>query len=983
MKTLPLLFLFILLPVRFLLAQSFMEGEVREFGTRQPLPDVRAVLIYRNDTLWHSKTDTSGYYRIRFQRNGDLYVLKSGYQTRYYRLGRRNRPRTQLMLHRGMSGLLDTLSTAGHLRFGSGQYLHKPNTIYRSWGDQTRLRAHHTATPQALWQGRFTGMRVQHGSGLLDEMPRLRIRGTRSFYALAEPLIVLDGLPLWQTPLDLPGSPLSNPLLAFPVDDLQEVRVLKESLETSRWGARGANGVLMLSSLRDVPTGKGLRVSYRAGVSGTSVRPDMLSAQQYDELFEEAAQNAGFNADQITFFRLNNNISDTLQANWTDLPFRMGFFQQAGLGIWRRDSTGTMRADVSFRQENAHVVWHNQQRLTARLQLQEALSEQLTIQLQLGGTYLSTDRLTTVSPLSLLTQIPSNPTTDPQTGAPNPNTYTYNALFEENGTTNQSQLYRLTGSGAATYKLLSWLNLRAFAGVDFLRWREEADFQPETLRGQPDGLSYSRLVQAATARTGLDLNGVRTWSRHRLRYTFGADYQYYDADTISGKASRTLDLALRERYAFGGGHAELAYDFDSRYLLQGSLRQERATAFGSQKPWQTFGAVAVGWTVSQEAFFRKVIDKIPFLQLTAAYGTSGNAFFNPAFAQGSLAPATYGGQPALSPQQLGNNALEPERTTQLDFGFRTALFHDKIALEVSHFRQRTEGLLLNVPLPATSGYDNQWQNIGALENQGWEFTLRTHNWERFWDWFTEISLTTLQSEVTQLAGQTLRAGTLTQVREGEPLGLFYGAAYAGVDPQNGNALYLDAEGNPTANPQQAAMQPLGQAFPTLWGSIRNRFEYEWLTVDMLWEGAAGNQVLDLAKAQYANAFTTLHNQATEALDRWQQPGDITDVPQLRLFEGNGNLPSSRWLQDADYLRLKRLRVGYRLTEKWRKRFRAREAEVFVQGENLWTFTKVKHIDPEISRWGSLGMMGSQLVPNGQFFNVPTAWRVQLGLELRF
>lgn len=960
-----------------------MKGTVYEFGTQRPLAQVRSVVIYRNDTLWQSRTDSLGQYRMRFQRSADLYVWKSGYQMRYYRLARRRRPRQKLVLHRGMSGLLDTLTSSWGTRESRPQRLANLHYLHRSWGDITRLPQHETRTPQDLWQGQLPGLWTTHGSGLLDQQIPMRVRGGRSFYAFSEPLIVLDGLPLWQTPLSLPNNEITNPLLPFAPEELSTVQLLQDAAGTARWGARGGNGVLLLSSERQIPEGKRFRISYRAGISRPTVRPDMLSASQYDQLFEEAAQNAGFDADQIAFFRFNNQINDSTQTDWQNLPFRTGFFQQAELGFSEGDVRSGIRASLGFRQDRSHIVFHDQQRLRARFGVRHKVTQHWNMHLQFGSTYLLTSRVSGDIPLSLIAQIPSNPAYDPETGDPNPNTYSYNALFEEDGTQNEREIIRSIGTLRSEHTVTDWLRVVATVGVDVIRQREEVQHSPDTQRGVPDGLSYRRVTQAGTVRGGIDLLGEREFGKHHLRYALGTDYQYYDTDTLDRRFSRPLgfSLAQRERYAYGGFHGRLAYDFDERYAFTLSSRQERATTFGSANPWQNFSSLALGWTLSAEPFFRPVLDKINFLQLRASYGSSGNAQFDPAYAQGSLTGAQYGSDPALQPELRGNDALRPERNLQWDVGLRGAFAHDKIALEVSYFQQSVHDLLLNVPLPATSGYQTQWQNLGEIENRGWNVTLRTHNWERFWDWFTEINLSLLRTEVSDLNGRTL-TGDAFILEEGGAFGQFYLREFVGVDTETGEALFRDAEGNPTTNPNAAPRRAIGQLFPSFWVSIRNRFEYEWLTVDMLWQGAGGHQLLDRGQAIYGNGFATLHNQTTNALDRWQQPGDVTDVPQLRLFDERANVPSSRWIQDADYLRLKRLRVGYRFPKAWLERFRARRAEAFVQGENLWTFTGLRHLDPEVSRWR--GLPGENaILPTGQRFEAPMAWRVMLGVEVRF
>ncbi|MEM6298964.1 MAG: SusC/RagA family TonB-linked outer membrane protein [Bacteroidota bacterium] len=876
-----------------------------------------------------------------------------------------------------MSNLLDSVRL--DFTIGTGDLLQNREQLYPSWGDITRLPQNQFSTPQSAWQGQFSGLRVQATTGELDANFRLRIRGERTVWAFGEPLLVVDGLPIWQTPLVLPDNAMTNPLLFFPSDAFTQVDVIKDGLST--YGARGANGVISLSTRpEDVSTGTNFRVSYRAGITQSTVRPEMLSAAEFDELFVETLQNSGADEAQILFQKQRNNVNDSTDSEWARLPYRTGFFQQAVVSVSHRDSTGYRLAEVGFRRESSHVIFHNQQRPHARVQTQDQISSRLSLRTNLGATILETDRLDNIkNPLLLIFQIPSNLAYDPETGEPYTLNRNYNTLLEENGTQNQRRVVRIIQTSRAEYQLTDWLSAALETGFDFTRQREDVSHDPTTIRGGTEGLSYQRKVQAATARGGLSIFGTRNLNKHTLRYSTSADYQYYDLDTYRTRISRPTNARLEqaERYAFGGFNATLHYGFDRRYLLQVNYRYERATTFGRQNPWQGFGSLAAGWTISHEPFFQPIIDKVSFLQLRASWDESGNGLFDPALAQGSLTQIAYGDEPALSPRTLGNDALRPERTQQLNFGLKAGFYHDKIFLEVNHFRQTTDGLIRNVSIPATSGYDNQWQNKGEIQNEGWEFTLRTHNYDRFWDWFTEVNFSLLNNQVTDLDGESLLS-----LREGEAYGNFFGIEYAGVDTQTGDALYRTEDGGTTSNPAQAEIRSLGQRMPKFWGGIRNRFEYEWLTVDLLVEGAGGNYIFDQGGFQVYDNGDFSRNQTTELLDRWQQAGDQADVPELRV-EPNGRAFSSRWLQKADYLRIKRLRVGYALTQKWRDKFKLSQAEIFLQGENLWTFTALRNLDPELAGRAVTENQNRNLLFGVQNFVVPQALRVEVGVEIKF
>ncbi len=949
--------------------QSYVEGQVSGFEGGLFLTDARAVVIYKGDTLDQYLADSAGYYRVRFQRNADLYIFREGYQPQRYRLSRKSRPSFAVRLRSGMMGLLDSLSPVGAFpALGYGDRLDQVGYLIED-GAASR--------PEDRWQGRLDGLWIQSGGGWLEAAPRLHIRGPNSLYAHGQPLLVIDGLPIWQTPLGLESHPTVHPLLDFPAAAFGQVQVHQDAPLAAHWGARGGNGILSLNTLRPPEAGQSWRAGYQGGITRPSVRPAMLSAQQYQELFTEAAQNAGFNPDQIEFFRRIYRINDSTETGWDQFPYRTGFFQRADVGFSRRDSSGYFTADLSLGQVSAFVQNHDQQHIHLRTAAQQHLGKRASIAFQLAGSYLHLNRLQAqTSPLNLLTQIPSTPDRDPETGLPNPNTYAYNALFEDDGTKDTYRRYRVMGTFRGQYQIKDWLTAAAVLGGDFLRQFENVSHAPNTLLGQPDGRDYTRHVQAHTARAALELLGQHQQQQHRITYQLSADYQHYAADTIRERVSGGSRPPWQaQQYAFGGFNAWVSYALRQRYHLQLNGRRERATTFGREQDWQNFYALAGAWTISKEQFLRPISHQINFLQLRASWGVSGNAGYDPLFAQGSLSRGQYGDDPTLTPRRAGNARLKPERTQNLDLGLRLAFLQDKIALEVSYFDQQTHDLILNAPLPATSGYDNQWQNLGRLQNNGWQIRLRTHNHERFWDWFSELHLTFLRSQIQDLNGQTLTEG-IHRFAEGLPYAAFYAPRFLGVDAQTGQVLYTDANGEPTSDLSAAAPQLIGQPLPKIWAGFSNRFVYEWLSVEMLWQAALGHHLYDAAHTRYANDWATFHNQTTDALQRWQNPGDQTDIPRPVLLNPNGQFVSSRHLKRADYLRLQRLRVGYTP-----QKLPGRPLQIFLQGENLWTLTRpeTRHLDPTIADFVA-GDLKRNLLLGRQNLSLPTAWSVSLGLR---
>ena len=249
------------------------------------------------------------------------------------------------------------------------------------------------------------------------------------------------------------------------------------------------------------------------------------------------------------------------------------------------------------------------------------------------------------------------------------------------------------------------------------------------------------------------------------------------------------------------------------------------------------------------------------------------------------------------------------------------MINDRLSGEVDFYVKDTRDLLLNVNVPTTTGFLTQLRNVGRLQNQGFEFVLNSSNLVGEFQWSTSLNYARNVNEITDLQGQVIEGGFLNRAVEGQPIGVFFGPEYAGVDPANGDALYYvnatDAEGNivdrsTTNNYNEANRVVIGDPNPDYTAGVTNNFSYKGIELNVFFQGVFGNQIYNGGgKFQSANG-DFYDNQTRDQLARWQNPGDITTVPQARLFGANGTGESSRYLSDGSYVRLKTVTLGYSL-----------------------------------------------------------------------
>ncbi len=339
-----------------------------------------------------------------------------------------------------------------------------------------------------------------------------------------------------------------------------------------------------------------------------------------------------------------------------------------------------------------------------------------------------------------------------------------------------------------------------------------------------------------------------------------------------------------------------------------------------------------------------------------SYGQTGNASIGNFASLGLYGAGSFNGRPGILPTQVANPDLKWERTTQINAGLDFGFFGDRVSGELDFYTKDTDDLLLSVNVPGTTGFSSILRNVGRLENRGVEFAVTGRVLDgRDLTWTTGFNISVNRNEITDLNEQVIEGGFINRAIEGQPIGVFYGYQYAGVDPANGDALYFvnetDADGNlvnpdaTTNDPNEANRVVLGSPHPDFSGGFNNTVTYRGFELQMFWQFVSGNKVYDGGGRFKTANGDYFDNQLRDQLDRWQEPGDVTDVPEARLYFGNGTADSDRYLYDASYLRLKNLTFAYNVPTTLLNRFDIQGARLYVIGTNLLTFTKYPWWDP--------------------------------------
>ncbi len=458
--------------------------------------------------------------------------------------------------------------------------------------------------------------------------------------------------------------------------------------------------------------------------------------------------------------------------------------------------------------------------------------------------------------------------------------------------------------------------------------------------------------------------------------TGGSSYPNDVVETLNASAngSTTTGSSQKTANASASYFARLNYSYNGKYLVNVSVRRDGSSIFGTDNRWGTFPAASVGWRISEESFL-KGIQAISETKLRVSYGLAGNnAFSNYYPYVASLRSDNYSFNNALvsglAPSSLANNKLGWERSQQFDAGIDIGLFNNRIQVIVDYYKRTTKDLLLSVNVPTLTGFGSVVKNIGKMENKGWEFALNTRNLVKEFTWSTGFNLSLNRNKVLALGpnGDAILSNSgigqtnITQI--GSPIGSFYGYKQIGVfkdqadvdahphdaTTRPGDVKYEDVnkDGKIDANDRTI----IGNNQPDFIYGITNSFAYHGFDLGITVQGSQGNEALNLSRRFFENLEGN-SNQISTVLTRWRSPQDPGDgvTPRANArTTGNNNAVSTRWIEDASYLRIQNISLGYTLPQSVLSKIKVSRIRVYGSAQNLFTFTKYLNYNPEVSNY---------------------------------
>lgn len=862
------------------------------------------------------------------------------------------------------------------------------------------------ATIEQVLQGSVAGLQLSASSGTPGSVQNIRIRGRSSITADNEPLYVIDGVPVVTGENDISTSTGGLSVLSsLNPNDIENISVLKDATATAIYGARGANGVVIITTKKGKPGKPVVSFSAQYGTVSRAVEgPRMLNAAQRDELYYEGLVNAGYatSIDEAkTLYPSDwDGVTDT---NWGDeLTNGDARTESYDISIRAGNDKSNYYSSIGYFKQDGANVGSDYKRLTGKFNVSTMLGERLSLDNATSGAYtLQNGQLEGsayfgnpelgklfLSPWDKAYNDDGSINTDLSSSV-------FNPLYIAANDINRKSQARVINNTSLKYEFTDNLKFTSTIGLDYILTEEL--YYDNRVHGDGvdvddsgnDGQSYAytnrnfnwvwknMLEYSVDLPEGHSLNFKGIYEAQKNKFnTIGtggvaiaADGLYYPSSVATPDYASGYDNDWGINSVTGMAN----YAFNEKLFFDATLRGEGNSRFSPGNRWGLFYSVGAAYVLSKESFLSDV-SWLQLAKLRTSYGKTGNAGISLNQYQSFLTySGSYGGSAAVYPAQLGNTELSWEKSNSLNIGLDAELL-DRVTLTVEYFTRKNYDLLLDVPLTRTSGFNTQTQNVGEMVNKGLEVSLgvdviRSQKLK----WNVSMNLTNVHNEVTKLPktsdGEEIGiTGTTQIVTEGEAAYTWNMKTWAGVDPQTGSPLwYVNGhDGETTSTWSQATAVTQGaSALPTLYGSLNSHIEFKGIYLSGSLYYSTGNKVYDqwASYTQSDGRYTYTYNGYARQYDRWQQPGDISENP--KNVYGNTSLSanaSTRRLYDGEYLRLRDVTIGYNFPRALLSSLRLTNLGVYVRGTNLWTKTTDENLefDPEVKPDGELDLTAPPL-----------------------
>ena len=900
-----------------------------------------------------------------------------------------------------------------------------------------------TSSADNLLRGAISGVVVTQSSGRPGASSSVRIRGGNSITAGNEPLYVVDGILIYNdnsnssAGVSFAGASV-NVLSTINPADIESIEVLKDASATAIYGSRGANGVVIITTKKGTKGQDNISYQGYFGVQSVSKKLDLMNASQWASLRNDVQASIGqapsFSAAQIEAFKTSGG------SDWQSAAFvRAAPIQNHQLSFSGGDERSRYAVSAGYFDQEGTVIGSDFKRISLRINYEKNYSQNFKFGVNANysnsvsngvGTNNAGGRnpnpLVSVALTAPVVPIKNedgsyNVTNNPY--ATSVNGYVPNPINDLENTINETKINRILTSLFGEYKITKKLTAKVAVSGDVINTKQNYYAPANTTNGAgTKGLASvgDRLVSSVLNENTLNYN-TTFGENHKFSALGGYTLQYTQGETVTAGANTFVNDANTYNSLQDGVPVKpysdafesvlkswltrVNYSYKGKYNFTLSARADGSSRFGAESLWGYFPSAGFSWNITDEEFANN-IKGVTEAKLRITAGTTGNQEIGNYLSLAQMGSVNYsfGGTlyTGLAPTRLANPDLKWEKTNQYNVGLDLSLLDRKVNFVFDVYYKKTNDLLINVPVPLTSGYATVLQNIGGVENKGIEIGLTTENVRtKNFSWNSNIVFSANKNKVVSIGNgvdqffPVVPNGSLLQqqpvtVKVGLPLGTFWGYRTNGIfqtqeevntqpkinslaNTRVGDRKYVDTNGDGVITALDKGN--LGSSQPKFVGSFTNTISYNDFDLNFSFQGSYGAKIFNALNQQLE--ISTLGTNAAATLeDRWTPANPSNEIP--RASSSPVGIVSERYVEDASFLRLKLITLGYTLPKSVSSKLGAKSVKFYVSAENLITWTKYTGYDPEVSSYEQ-----NNLYPGIDFGSYPNSRTFISGLNVTF
>ena len=862
--------------------------------------------------------------------------------------------------------------------------------------------------------GAVAGLDATSSSGQPGASINIRIRGGNSINGGNEPLYVIDGVLIYnsnsatKTGVSYADSNF-NPLASINPSDIESIEVLKDVSASAIYGSRGANGVIIVTT----KNGKRGRVKvdygYSIGVSKVRKTLDLLNAEQWGDLYLDLATDAQKTATGVTPAVVSTWGAGT---DWQDALFRTATTQQHQLSISGGSDVERFLISANYTDQEGVIRGTDFTRLGARINYERDIFKNVTVGLKSNvskstqkGSYSFGSYSNGFSGIleQALRTSPAVPIYNPDGSYNYANPFEAGDFVRSGQTPNpiadlsevdaETKVDNVLVSVFGSWEIIPGLRLRVQGSTDIINTRQNF-FGPSTSTAGFNTEGYASIGSKRWESDQIEatLTWNKKWNKHEIEVLGGYTYQQEKSENVLAASANFANENLGYHSLQAGsqlitpqsnfvtsvlysGIGRINYSLLDRYHLTATLRADGSSRFAKNKKWGWFPSLGFSWNVNEEKFLKSQ-KWIEDLKIRASIGTVGNQEIGDYRFLSTYAATHYylgGGtkNAAYYRSGLGNDDLKWETTTSYDLGFDLSILKGKLNFVFDYYHKKTSDLLLSIPVEQTTGFSSQLSNVGNVTNDGVEFAVNaTLIQQKDLSWNASANIAHNKNKVTSLGTQQdeIINGNQTIIRVGEALGTYYGWVFDGVvqsgddlgkvpAPSNktnveyGDAKFVDQNGDGVVD-QANDRVVLGSAQPKFTYGFASQLRYKNWDLSFNFQGSYGNKLYNQLE-QALESPNASYNASAKLANRWSETNPSTTVPRAYALNLYNSYLDSRFIEDASYLRLKNIQVGYSFKPRLQNGTKL-GIYLYASAQNLLTITNYSGFDPEYSGYVDRG-----------------------------